>query len=771
MSTAFISSNPNPLIQLKPRGLRQHQVRRTGLQPPRASLFRSRAFKHATLVAAAFCLQTNPKAYATPVLNANTTHLESISHQVLSKSNSTNVHSAIRVRNSLAAVPQHAPITITDRIAFYFGEFLMWNPAARVIAMLVFTLLAMYLGSFLYRLADPEKKEAQSPFWHSVRAIANPLEDDWENNSLRTTSIALAAIGMVVFAILVGMVTESVESAVHNVDGDRARVVVNDHILVCGWGGHVAQMLKDVNQVGNKVKVVVLAKPELRETMMESMREALDNSNGKQHMRIFYRSGAPFISEDLNRVGAERASKIILVNSRDGGLLNADRKVLSRAMALKQNLPGFKGDIVAELNNTKDEALLKHILNKGNARSVEVVNVEASISRFMAQVVRQPGLADVVNLMMGDNTANVFHVEKAGNMAPKLVGKPIRDLNPTAVDGAIICGVFDKTGSFKIGFQNTPSQMDVVTKDTDILFLGVPVPTKATRPVALKSEARELVQLGSKMDSEYGFKELKKPVENYLVCGWRKEMGSMLTELDRIVARGSTVTIIDESAPKNIKNLRNIRVKVVSERPDSYSTLEPLFSPRSRRFDHVILLGPSPDDRVKADTVGSSQEDDTRNLACLAYVSELLTTQSGSLSKENQSDANVTRVTAEFNTERVAQMARDQNEATNTILPLNLSAKISAQTVRDNRLNSVWKELLSQEGHEVYLRPCSQLTTPLSSLTSFQSLAEKLSSSNSDVVIGYVTKDGNVVINPVGEDRYEMRTWSNGEKLIVLSED
>lgn len=62
--------------------------------------------------------------------------------------------------------PRPAPIaSVRDRMSFYISEFLMWNPAAKIITLLAFTLLSMFMGSFLYRLADPGREEASSPFW------------------------------------------------------------------------------------------------------------------------------------------------------------------------------------------------------------------------------------------------------------------------------------------------------------------------------------------------------------------------------------------------------------------------------------------------------------------------------------------------------------------------------------------------------------------------------------------------------------------------------
>lgn len=62
-------------------------------------------------------------------------------------------------------------VTLSQRFSFYMSEFLMWYPGAKVFALFVFTLVAMFLGSFLYRFADPEREEASYPFWFVSRFI------------------------------------------------------------------------------------------------------------------------------------------------------------------------------------------------------------------------------------------------------------------------------------------------------------------------------------------------------------------------------------------------------------------------------------------------------------------------------------------------------------------------------------------------------------------------------------------------------------------------
>jgi hypothetical protein len=126
-------------------------------------------------------------------------------------------------------------------------------------------------------------------------------------------------------------------------------------------------------------------------------------------------------------------------------------------------------------------------------------------------------------------------------------------------------------------------------------------------------------------------------------------------------------------------------------------------------------------------------------------------------------------IDSEFVNEPVADIARSEGSLTNAILPHNLTAHIAAQTVRDNRLNSLWLELLSQAGREVYLRPASAYVALDVEQASFASVSEQASVSRDEIVIGYIPKDGAPVINPAGPARFSPRRWSVDDQVITLA--
>lgn len=583
------------------------------------------------------------------------------------------------------------------------------------------------------------------------------------------TSITLAAFGMVVFAVLVGMVTETVESVVRNADGENTRVLVSDHIVVCDWGPHVAQIIKDVNNVTSDVKVVVLAAPEKKQALMDDIRSILPD-DAQKNMRIYYRPGTPTVSQDLYRVNAAQARKILLVRGQEGDPVDRDRTVLSRALALRQNLPTFQGDIVAELSSSRDENLVQAILGKSKARTVETINAQQMLFRFMAQAIRQPGLADIVSMLMGNNEMSVFHIASAKVAAPQLVGTNFSDMRPTSVPGAIICGFVDANG---VHMETAPKYggLEVVKPDTQLLLLGK---TKAMLNIVAPAQPASM-ELSTSMSSlmqrfvQNHSRATRGSAERFLVLGWRQDMEAMLQELDNVLPRGSSIRIVDQDVPdKFYLSLRHLKVDLVKKRADRYENIESLVTGRSRPYDHIVVIGASVG-YEENDGVEAKSNDDAKTLATLVYINDVLAKERAShnISREDQP-----LVTVEFLREDVAHMVKEQSGIANAILPQNLGSKIAAQTVRDSRLNAVWRELLSQEGREVYLRPVSAYQGFAKTRCSFASLSDQLAKSSDDIVIGFIPRYvPRVKINPQGPERFNTRVWDEQDTLIVLSDE
>lgn len=663
---------------------------------------------------------------------------------------------------SAAAAHQSSSFSVRARAHYALSEFLCWNPAARVLMLLAFGGVVVGVGATLFRKFDPEGKETNnSPFWMACRAYLNPLEDDWGTKPLRFLSVGIAAFGLTFFSIFVGMITEAVESGIAAADSGYAQVVAKKHTVICGWNYNTPQIIANINSLAGQTKIVVLVAESERAAMMDEMRDALSEEQQKR-VSISVRSGTPILPHDLEKVAASRAGKIILSAGRGVSAQESDRRILARALALRANVPLFSGDVVAELSSERDEKILQSIFRDTNARDVSAVSAEKLLFRFMAQAVRTPSLADVVGEMLGYNKKTVFHVVPATSAAPYVVGMNYKDLRPTSIPGSIIVGYKSPETNGKVVL-SAPGSKDTyaVTASTDLLLLGLPSGRLTGKEQSLPASGATGSEKRLPSDSR------RSSAENILVCGWRPDtMKDFLSELDVVLPRGSNVTVIDGDAPDVGKtstlsmNFRHIGLSTVTK-AITYDTLQDLLSPRQKNFDRVLVLSSAMG--KDGDKEGySGVEEDSKALTTLCYINDLL--------KQRKDMGLGTTVTVEFLNERIADVARADASNANVILPQSLAANIAAQTVRDHRLNSVWDEILSQAGKEIYLKPVAgYIKSPLG-LGSFESIASAAASQRDEIVIGYITSRGERVINPSGPDRFEARTWSMHDQIITLAD-
>lgn len=561
----------------------------------------------------------------------------------------------------------------------------------------------------------------------------------------------VAGFGLVVFAILVGMVTDSVDSAVKSVDGGSSKVTISGHTLVCGWNSRVSPILKDISVVEPRTKVVVLASEEEKKDMMDSIKREF--GSGRKNFRLFYRPGTSVLQEDLNRVAADYASKILLVGD-NLQKEDSDRKVLSRALALREHLPNFKGDIIAELNDARDEKILKSVLESTTAKSVQTVNSDRLLFRFMAQAIQQPGLPDIIGRLMGNDATTIFHVEPVSRISQGLVGTRFSSLGPTSVPGVIVCGyVDDVDGTVKLGLGTSHHEL---TPNSQLVLLG-----RADQRFIRRSGIEEKAFVVGPVKAKRNTFQRKVP-ESVLVCGWRSDMHEMLNELDLSLAPGSKVVILDDDAPDHLpRKFNNLSIFVDRRRPDRFEHLEALLGEKEKPYNHIVLLSSA----LRTASTEDSIEEDSKGLATLMYLNELVGKQLSSTKKPLK-----TSITIEFSNPRVAEIAKNERAVSNIILPENLSAKIASQAVRNPKLNSMWKELLSQHGHEVYFRKANSFV-PASQEASFSRLADIAQETKDEIALGYISKGKAPTINPTGAERETSRTWDADDMLICLARE
>mmetsp|Transcript_8460 Transcript_8460/g.15043 ORF Transcript_8460/g.15043 Transcript_8460/m.15043 type:complete len:727 (-) Transcript_8460:110-2290(-) len=640
------------------------------------------------------------------------------------------------------------PVTAVNAIIGWLGESFLWNPLFKVAALFVMTAVFVWIGARLFKTFDPEEKEAKSPYWRSLRSIANPFEDDYQAWPLRFISIFSALGGAVFFGILCGIITESVDSGVDVLLKGRTRCVVQNHVLLVGWNQNSVEILKAMTKSKDAKTVVIMAENQSPTDVQKSIQESLDADDRKK-LRILVRTGSPLLKLDMDRVAAEKASKIVLLSQPELSAQDSNNRLMGNLLALRQIIPSYSGEIIAELKDDREAGLVKALFRKTLVKNVEPVTANVGLGRFLVQSFHHPGLSSIINQMMSGEAKHGFHYVKAQDAIPSFVGRSLSDVNIYAIPNCIIVGYVNEKGATVF----EPSNAITVDRKTELVTLGLPSSSAANAKLQPIPHAQAIRKTAHNQPC------------NILITGWRDQMEDMLIELDLTVSKGTVVHILadescgcDDMALISRLNLKNYQIYGHVGSPDDMDALQTVYS--QAKFDRVILLSPTKEGEETTDADG-------RNLSVFALLQKLIT---------DKSSSRQVSVTVQFLNEEFAKLAwQETKEVKNIVLPRAVASKLTAEVVRDHRLHGLWAQLLSQEGRELYLLPATRYFSSAEvKPCSFAELGAMSWSKFNELAVGYIrdySTAATAVINPTGSDRSEPVQWAENDMIVVLAED
>ena len=208
---------------------------------------------------------------------------------------------------------------------------------------------------------------------------------------------------------------------------------------------------------------------------------------------------------------------IVLAGSEDSDTL-ALRIVLSLAKVREESETGLAGHVVVEVNDLINEPLVRLM---GGA-SVETVVSHDVIGRLMLLCARQPGLAFVLEDLLGFQGAE-FHMRNWPQLKGRRFGEVLR-LFPDAVPVGVA-----RDGKITLN----PTDDYVMEASDDLMCVAEDAESYKPIPVSMPVHIDALPQ-----------RHKHRKAEKVLFCGWRRDMAEMIKHLNEFVARGSTLWVV-----------------------------------------------------------------------------------------------------------------------------------------------------------------------------------------------------------------------------------
>ncbi|KAJ6422010.1 hypothetical protein OIU84_027027 [Salix udensis] len=393
-------------------------------------------------------------------------------------------------------------VLLNKQLAYRVDVFLSVHPYAKPLALLVATLLVICLGGLaLFGVTDDSLADCLWLSWTFVADSGNHANS--EGIGPRLVSVSISFGGMLIFAMMLGLVSDAISEKFDSLRKGRSEVVEQNHTLILGWSDKLGSLLNQLaianESLGGGI-VVVMAERDKEEMEMDIAKMEFDFKGTS----VICRSGSPLILADLKKVSVSKARAIVVL-AEDGNADQSDARALRTVLSLTGVKEGLKGHIVVELSDLDNEVLVKLV----GGDLVETVVAHDVIGRLMIQCARQPGLAQIWEDILGFENCE-FYIKRW----PQLHGMQFEDILISFPD-AIPCGIKVASCGGKIILN--PEDSYVLQEDDEILVIAEDDDSYA--PAALPTV------------KEATFMHIARPArmpQKILLCGWRRDIDDMI---------------------------------------------------------------------------------------------------------------------------------------------------------------------------------------------------------------------------------------------------
>ncbi|KAG8368837.1 hypothetical protein BUALT_Bualt15G0088300 [Buddleja alternifolia] len=649
-------------------------------------------------------------------------------------------------------------VPLKKRIAYMVDVCFSVYPYAKLLALLFATLFLIGFGGLaLYAVSDGSFTEALWLSWTFVADSGNHA--DRVGTGPRIVSVSISAGGMLIFAMMLGLVSDAISEKVDSLRKGKSEVIESNHILILGWSDKLGSLLKQLaianKSIGGGV-IVVLAERDKEEMEMDIAKLEFDLMGTS----VICRSGSPLILADLKKVSVSKARAIIVLAS-DENADQSDARALRVVLSLTGVKEGLRGHVVVEMSDLDNEPLVKLV----GGELIETVVAHDVIGRLMIQCALQPGLAQIWEDILGFENAE-FYIKRW----PELDGLRFEDVLISFPD-AIPCGVKVSADGGKIKIN--PDDKYVLRDGDEILVIAEDDDTYAPGPLPK-------IQKGL-------YPRIADPPkfpEKILFCGWRRDIDDMIMVLEAFLAPGSELWMFNEVPEKdrekkltdgglNITGLVNLKLV---HREGNAVIRRHLESLPLETFDSILILA---DESVEDSIVHS----DSRSLATLLLIRDIQSKRlphkdstkslplrhsgfsQSSWIREMQQASDKSIIISEILDSRTRNLV-SVTRISDYVLSNELVSMALAMVAEDKQINRVLEELFAEEGNEMCIKPAEFYLYDQEELC-FNDIMIR-GRQRQEIVIGYrLATAERAVINPVSKST--PRKWSIEDVFVVIS--
>ncbi len=581
------------------------------------------------------------------------------------------------------------PLRFIDRVKFFVERQFVKGALFQLLVVGAIIALISITGGLLAFPAGEGEDVGDAVWWAFLRLTDPGYLGDDEGSWLRFVSTLLTVSGYVVFmGTLVAILTRSLIARMTALERGLTPVAFRNHVVILGWNSRTLPLIRELLSASgtmrqhllgggsSRLKLVVLAE-DMSAVQAEELRA--EPGIGRKARQIVLRSGSPLQPDALHRAACLNAAAVIIPSGSHelNSLVSSDVETIKALMSLDAQARSQKVSrpfVVVEIQDLRKLSIARRAYDG----PLQVVTGDATIASLMAQNLMHPGLSEVYNELLTDQSGNEFYVRSGDHYA----GESLASI-AMRCPRAVVCGLLHREDEDWRVHLNASS--DTIVEATDKVVFIAPEfrdtePLKATgyrlNPVERKS-------LGDK----------RKPTgrvsrKKVLILGWNERLPALMHELGsyrqyRFELDIVSIVPVEERETSIFRyHMGDVRAQCRHIETDFMQEGE-LYDIEPAQYDSVVL--------ISSDRLSSGEEADARAIVGQSILEEHL---------NNVSDP--PQLLLELSDPDNAILLGHQRGET-IISPLILS-HLLAQVALRPELRLVFDELFTEGGAEVFFR-------------------------------------------------------------------
>ncbi|MBQ6655279.1 MAG: hypothetical protein IJM79_07145 [Erysipelotrichaceae bacterium] len=602
--------------------------------------------------------------------------------------------------------------SLKDRFTYWFDNQMSKGSVGLVRILLIFTLLVVLLiAAIIFSCGFSEDQGFIGVLWDSLATIINAWMPSFEEGSIGyICMMALAALaGLLVTSVLIGIFSSAIEEKIVGLRKGNSLVIEKDHIVLIGFYSGEYTLLRQLILAARDQPCTIVIGAEMERDELEE--NISDNFEIPDNVRIVCRTVDPLDSVSLEKLAISSCRTVIVSPTDD------DRTV--KILLALSHLVEKCGLTDVRINSilAKDENRFPPLL--AERHNITALQFSDARGKLIAHSCNQAGLSRVFRDIFDFEGSELYIIRRS-----QMTGLSFRDLLGQ-MDGGVPVGIVRDEKIMMNPEDDQPLQ------EGDELLVYAP-----TEDSALLTE-----NTSASPPKPRAVRGRPERVSNTTIFGNRSSLLVILRELPDTVNKVTLVNY-DKFNYEKVKKICKSR-EFELELTDGDERDENVLYEIVKDSEHVIIQS----------NYGDEEEADMHTIFLLLNLREV-----------REKHGLKFNITAEMRREK-NQVLIETGDHTDFIVASNMSSLLLAQLGENPRLLPAFREILSNEGNELFMKKATELHCT----GDFEvSQLRQLLFDQGCIMLGIMNGKGEYLLNPPLKERVKLGA---ADSVIVFAEN